>query len=373
MSVDPLADVLASVRLTGSVFFRVECAAPWVAEAPPASAIAGQVMPGVDHVIEFHALTRGRCVGGLVGEPPVALEAGDVICFPHGDPHVLASAPGLRAIPDLSAYARPAHGALPFRVKYGAGPAEVELVCGFLGCDARPFNPLLAALPRVLRASDRDGPRRGWLSRFVDVAEAESRSPGLGGESVLSRVSELLFVELVRRHVEGLAPNRSGWLAGLCDPHVGRALAALHASPSESWTVELLARAAGLARSSLAERFAELIGEPPMQYLARWRMQVAAGLLATTHDGVAGIAARVGYASEAAFNRAFKKIVGVPPAKWRRGRTADPRTAPALERGRAAAPGRKGRPAHADQATARPGPGEGSIDASAWPTPGTPG
>lgn len=329
MNVDPLADVLASVRLTGSVFFRVECTAPWVAEAPPSSVIAGQVMPGVDHVIEFHAITRGRCVGGIVGEAPVALEAGDVICFPHGDPHVLASAPGLRAAPDLASFARRADVALPFRMRLGTGPAETQLVCGFLGCDARPFNPLLAALPRVLHASDRSGPRSGWLSRFIELAEAESRSPGLGGESVLSRVSELMFVELVRRHVEELAPNRSGWLAGVSDLHVGRALAALHARPGDPWTVDLLAREAGLARSSLAERFAELIGEPPMQYLTRWRMQVAAGLLATTHDGLAGIAARVGYASEAAFNRAFKKVVGVPPAAWRRRRAAGRRSSPA--------------------------------------------
>jgi transcriptional regulator GlxA family with amidase domain len=133
-----------------------------------------------------------------------------------------------------------------------------------------------------------------------------------------------MFVEIVRRHVEALPPDRSGWLAGLRDPHVGRALAALHASPGEAWSLERLARAAGLARSSLAERFVALIGEPPMQYLARWRMQVAAGLLASTHDGVATIGARVGYASEASFNRAFKKIVGVPPATWRRRRAAAP-------------------------------------------------
>ena len=282
-------------------------------------------MPGVDHVIEFHAVTRGRCIGGIVGEPPLELEAGDVICFPHGDPHVLASAPGLRANLALSSFPEEQGAPLPFRVRYGTGPAEVELVCGFFGCDARPFNPLLAALPRVLHASDRDGPRRGWLARFVEVAQAEARAPGPGGEGVLSRISELMFVELVRRHVESLPPNRSGWLAGLADLHVGRALAALHASPGRAWTVEQLARAAGLARSSLAERFAALIGEPPMQYLTRWRMQVAAGLLATTHDGVAAIAARVGYASEAAFNRAFKKSVGVPPAAWRQRRCREPR------------------------------------------------
>jgi AraC-like DNA-binding protein len=340
--IDPLADVLLSVRLSGSVFFRVECGAPWVAEAPPASAIAGRVMPGVDHVIEFHAVTRGTCVGGIVGGPPVRLEAGDVICFPQGDPHVLASAPGLRAPPDGAVLEGIERGApRPFRLRYGDGPAEVELTCGFLGCDARPFNPLLAALPRVLRARDGEGPRRGWLSRFLEAAEAEARSPGPAGASVLSRLSELMFVELVRRHLEELPRDRSGWLAALADPHVGRALAALHEAPGAPWTLDRIARAAALARSSLAERFTALLGEPPMQYLTRWRMQVAAHLLATTHEGVAAVAARVGYASETAFNRAFKRSVGVPPATWRRNRA--PAVTPAARAARsvtAPAPGR---------------------------------
>ena len=319
---DPLADVLASVRLTGAVFFRVECAPPWAAENLPTSVIATEFMPGVEHVIEFHAITRGRCLGGILGAPPASLEAGDVICFPQGDAHVLSSAPGLRAPPGPGSLDRLRGQPVPFHVKYGTGKTEVELVCGFIGCDARPFNPLLSALPRVLRASDRDGPRRGWLSRFLEVAEAESRDPGPGAAGVLSRLSELMFVELVRRHVEGLAPERKGWLAGLADLHVGRALEALHARPAEPWTLEQLARAAGLARSSLAERFTSLIGEPPMQYLARWRMQLAAGLLATRHDVVGNIAAQVGYESEAAFARAFKKLVGMPPASWRRRRVA---------------------------------------------------
>lgn len=323
MGADPLADVLTSVRLTGSVFFRVAGAPPWAAEAPPSRAIAAQVMPGADHVIEFHAVARGRCLAGIVGEPPVALEAGDVICFPHGDAHVLSSAAGLRgAAPDLEPYGLAREAPRPFLVRVGAGPPETEVLCGFFGCDARPFNPLLASLPRVLRASDREGPRRGWLSRFLEVAEAEASAPGPGGEGVLSRLAELMFLEMVRRHLEALPAGRGGWLAGLSDPHVGRALAALHARPGDPWSLERLARASGLARSSLAERFAALIGEPPMQYLARWRMQVAAGLLATTREGVASIAGRVGYASEAAFNRAFKKCVGEPPATWRRRRAA---------------------------------------------------
>ena len=141
---------------------------------------------------------------------------------------------------------------------------------------------------------------------------------------MLARLSELMFVEIVRRHLETLPPDRAGWLAGLRDPHVGKALAALHAPPGHPWTLDALGHEAGLSRSALAERFAGLVGEPPIQYLGRWRMQVAAGLLAATHDGVAAIGARVGYASEAAFNRAFKKTVGVPPATRRRRRTRQP-------------------------------------------------
>jgi AraC-like DNA-binding protein len=324
MSPDPLTDVLTSVRLTGAVFFAVECTAPWVAEGPSASAISRRVLPGADHVLEFHAVTRGHCLGGIVGEEPVQLEAGDLICFPHGDPHVLSSGRGLRAPPDdLSLYERPPGARLPFPLKLGTGSADVHLVCGFLGCDVRPFNPLLAALPRVLRASDRDSPG-GWLSRFMEVAEAEARASRPGAEAVLARLSELMFVEVIRRHVESLLPDRTGWLAGLRDPHVGRALAALHARPGHPWTLDALGREAGLSRSALAERFTALVGEPPIQYLGRWRMQVAANLLASTHDGIAAIAGRVGYASEAAFNRAFKKLVGVPPATWRRRRAAQP-------------------------------------------------
>jgi len=321
LSHDPLTDVLASVRLTGAFFFSFEGAAPWAAESPPASAVSGHLMAEVDHVLEFHAVTRGHCLGGLLGEEPVRLEAGDVICFPHGDPHVLSSGPGLRAPPKQAAlYQQAGWSKLRYPVKLGAGPAEVHVVCGFLGCDARPFNPLLAALPRVLRASDGDADSRGRLSSLMEMAEQEATSPRPGSEGVLARLSELLFVEILRRHLELLPPDRTGWLAGLRDPHVGKALAQLHARPGHAWTLDALGHEVGLSRSALAERFGALVGEPPFQYLARWRMQIAAGLLDTTRDGVAAIGAQVGYASEAAFSRAFKKLVGVPPATWRRRR-----------------------------------------------------
>lgn len=197
-------------------------------------------------------------------------------------------------------------------------PDPARFVCGFLGCDARPFNPLLHALPRVIHISDRSG---GALQTFVQFAMAESKQPRPGGEAVLSRLSELMFVDVVRRYLETLPPDRTGWLAGLREPFVGRALAALHQSPARSWTIESLSREVGLSRSALAERFTEYVGQPPMQYLTNWRMQLAANHLLAGTDAVAAVAERVGYESEAAFSRAFKKAVGAPPSQWRKFRS----------------------------------------------------
>lgn len=316
MGADPLSDLLRAVRLQGAVFFHLEARDRWVAEASGASRIAHRIMPGAQHVIEWHAVIRGACYGGLLGERPERLDAGDVIVFPHGDAHALSSAPGLDAAPLLDVPRWSPDQRLPFRVKRGAGAPEVEILCGFLGCDVRPFNPLLPTLPRVLRARDPGG-GEGPLRHLVQLTLAEAERSGLGGESMLARLSELMFVEVLRRHLETLPADRRGWLAGLRDEFVGKALALLHGQPARPWTLELLAREVGLSRSALAERFARYTGEPPMQYLARWRMQVATRLL-ERGEQIAGVAADVGYASEAAFSRAFKKLVGAPPATWRR-------------------------------------------------------
>jgi len=192
-----------------------------------------------------------------------------------------------------------------------------HFVCGFLGCDARPYNPLLAALPRVIRISDHSG---GTLAAYVQFALAESKEPRIGGQGVLGRLSELMFVDVVRRYLETLPADRTDWLAGLRDPFVGRALAALHRHPARGWTIESLARNVGLSRSALAERFTLFVGQPPMQYLTNWRMQLAANHLLSGTDSVAVIANHVGYESEAAFSRAFKKAVGAPPSQWRKDR-----------------------------------------------------
>jgi AraC-like DNA-binding protein len=321
MERDPLSDVLQSVRLTGAVFYFVDAVAPWVAETPPARDIAGTLIPGAEHVFEFHALVSGDCWAGPIGETPIRLTAGDFIAFPRGDPHALSSAPGMRARPDPAIFAQTAAMPLPVQLTYGAGDgARAQLMCGFLGCDARPFNPLLGALPRVLHASSKAGGE--FLTRFIQLAVGEVRARRPGSDSVLARVSELLFIGIVRQYVATLPPDQTGWLAGLRDAFVGKAIERLHARPTAPWTLDVLAKEVGLSRSALAERFTRLVGEPPMHYLTRWRMQLASLRLA---DGasVQVVAGEVGYASEAAFSRAFKKVVGAPPATWaRRGATA---------------------------------------------------
>lgn len=317
---DVLSDVLRAVRLTGAVYFDFELSAPWVAEAPASRQIAGVVMPGAQRVIEYHVVARGACWGQMLGAEPIRLHEGDLLVFPQGDAHVLSSAPGMRREPDLKMFARPTTP-LPLVFEMGGGGDRARIVCGFLGCDERPYNPLLDALPRVIHLPAASHGGHGWLGTLLEIAVGESGQSRAGGENILARLSELMFVEIVRRFLATLPPTETGWLAGLRDTVVGQALAAMHGAPAEAWTVESLAREVGLSRSVFAERFMELVGQPPMHYLAMWRMQVAARLLA---DGgtVASVASAVGYDSEAAFSRAFKKLVGQAPASWRR-RAAD--------------------------------------------------
>jgi AraC-like DNA-binding protein len=318
---DTLSDVLRAVRLTGAVFFTIDAAPPWVTETPDGRAIAARIVPGSEHLIDYHIVTSGSCWGGLVGEPAVRLEAGDVIVFPHGDTHVMSSAPGLRGTPDAELYNRPEAG-LPTAIERdGGGTERVALICGFLGCDARPFNPLIATLPRLIhvRAAVDDT----VIGPIIKLALAESNARQAGGEVVLSHLSEVLFVEVVRRHLATLPPDQRGWLAGLRDEQVGRALGKLHEQPAHPWSLDELARAVGVSRSVLADRFVQFLGLPPMAYLAQWRMQLAATLLSATAIGLGDVAERVGYGSEAALSRAFKRLVGVAPAVWRQGKRGD--------------------------------------------------
>jgi AraC-like DNA-binding protein len=314
MSIDALSDVLSAVRLEGAVFYDVHARTPWATSAPPAKELAPFVLPGSEHVIEYHLIVAGTCWGNIDGETPVLLGAGDVVAFPQGDPHVLASQP-TQSASDAPAnrIRRPVGGQLPVMIVDGGSGEETRLVCAFIGCDARPFNPLLATLPRMIHV--RGG--GGLLEYLMHAAVTESSERRSGGETVLARLAELLFVEIVRRHIATLPPEQTGWLAGLRDVFVGRTLACLHDRPAHDWSLDELASSVGLSRSALAERFMHFLGIPPIQYLAKWRMQLAASLLAGGTASVAEAARAVGYGSEAAFSRAFKKLVGVPPAAWR--------------------------------------------------------
>lgn len=318
MTSDVLSDVLRAVHLTGAVYFDFELSSPWVAEAPPAAEIAAKVMPGAQRVIEYHLVARGSCWANIVGDEPRLLREGDLILFPNGDPHVLASTPGLRAAPDMSVFARSTTPLPMFYEMGGGGDERARIVCCFLGCDERPYNPLLTSLPPVIHlSSSSPGPSTSWLGTLMDTAVRESGSARPGVENILGRLSELMFVEAIRRYLETLPPSETGWLAGLRDPVVGQALSAMHGAPEKPWTVESLGRLVGLSRSVFAERFTAMVGQPPMQYLALWRMQCAARLL---FDGmnVAAVAGEVGYESEAAFSRTFKRLVGRSPGAWRR-------------------------------------------------------
>lgn len=337
MNQDILSDVLRSVRLRGALYYHVSCMRDWVAEAPPSREIAAAVMPGSEHVIEYHAVISGSGWGAALGGEPVRLETGDLILFPHGDPHVVSSAPGMRAPPDPAGYFDRRQQRLPFALHLDArevqvgtihrGPSDATLICGFLGCDLRPFNPLIAALPRLVHV--RANPDFDWALQCMRQAAAETLERRPGGGALLERLSEMMFIDAVRRFVASLPEDSGGWLAGLRDRFVGRALSLLHEEPAAPWTVDELGRRVGLSRSALHERFAAMIGQTPMQYLASWRMQIGAALLRDSAATVASIALDVGYESEAAFARAFKRQVGLPPARWRRqAKAADNQPAP---------------------------------------------
>ena len=320
---DVLSDVLRAVRLTGAVYFDVHARAPWVAETPATSRICANVMPAFEHAVSFHIMMDGWCWAQLADEsqPAVRLESGDAVIFIGGEGHFMGSERGKRAQPNMDLYYRPTDRPLPFLLNEVGGSGEpTRFICGYLGCDARPFNPILDALPRLLHVRGGNG---GAVSHdLIRMALEEHERPRAGGETILSKLSELMFLHAVRQYIDGLPSQSTGWLAGLRDRHVGVALGLMHGRPSEDWTLDVLAREAGLSRSAFAERFTSLMNTPPMHYLSNWRLQLAARILERPGVSVAQAAAEVGYESEAAFNRAFKKAVGQPPGAWRRARTA---------------------------------------------------
>ena len=293
---DPLSHVLRMVKLTGAVFHLVDASVPWGVEIPPARAYASTILPGAQHIVSYHIVLKGTGWVVLPGAAPERFEAGDILVLTQGEGYSLLSSPGQAPEYDADAtlafFRDWAAGKLPFVTREGGGGAGgAEYLCGFLGCDLRPFNPMLRALPPLVRV--KRGAKHELLGRLLDVALAEARLPRVGAESIRLRLSELIFVEVVCRCLEALAAHETGWLSGLRDPAIGKALAALHQRPAYAWRLQELAQEAGMSRTAFAARFAHLLGQPPMEYLTLWRMQMAARRLAHGATKVAAVGREV--------------------------------------------------------------------------------
>ncbi|RON49321.1 AraC family transcriptional regulator [Pseudomonas frederiksbergensis] len=314
---DALSQTLRVVHLVGAIFINARFTAPWCYQSPSADSAAPFLEPGAERVVIFHLVTEGECYVELGNDPPLLLNAGDVVVFPQGDAHRMSSEPGLK--PASGARLDAVLARRPRQLSHGGGGAVTRLVCGYLACDKRLAGMLLTGLPAVIRVNVRGSNAGIWLESSVRYALAEARSPRPGGEGVLAKLAEVLFIEVLRLHMNEHGEGRTGWLAGVGDRIVGAALNALHTQPSHCWTLEELARTASTSRSVLAERFQQLVGSSPMQYLTQWRMLLAANLLRRSNTSLARIAEEVGYQTDTAFSRAFRREFGAPPAAWRRG------------------------------------------------------
>jgi AraC-like DNA-binding protein len=324
---DLLSDVLRTVKLQGALFFMIDATSPWCVDIPRAPDYADLILPGARNVISYHVAIEGSGLASVPGSEAVAFEAGDIIVFPHASPYRMASEPNaspeLDQAETLQFFRDVAAGKLPFVIPEGGGrPPRAKFICGFLGCDLLPFNPLLTALPQLLHIRRPSQGHRDLLGKLIDLAMQEVLRPRAGGESIRLGLCELMFVELLRRHLETLSADAPGWLTGLRDPMVGRALSILHSNAAADWTLDALAREVGASRTILAERFARCVGEPPMRYLTLWRIQLSARMLTAGADKIAVIGEKVGFRSEAAFSRKFKKVTGFAPSDWRRKRGA---------------------------------------------------
>jgi AraC-like DNA-binding protein len=312
---DALSEILKVVQLNGAIFFNARFTAPWCVASPAEASLAQTLGLGAERVLLYHYLLEGSCLITLEGLAPVRLSDGDIIVFPHGDAHTMASSEGAQPQQmDAQAILRERPNVLHF----GGGGETTRVICGYLVCDPRLFQPVLAALPRVVTVSLRGVAQARWLEASLQHAAEAATSREPGAEGVLAKLSDVMVVEALRRYAAQLSPEHTGWLAGLRDRSVGKCLALMHEKPASPWTVDTLAREVGTSRSVLAERFTHFVGQSPMQYLGRWRMALATNFLRRSSLSVAGIAEEVGYESDATFSRAFRREFGVSPASWRR-------------------------------------------------------
>jgi len=317
---DALSEVLKVVKLGGALFFNAEFSAPWCVASSQSSQIAPLLCPGASHVIIYHYLTDGQAYAQLPDESRRDLGAGDVVIFPHGDPHRIGNGAG-KPVDSLKTFTKNLSNGLKV-ARYGGGGELTKFVCGYMTCDPSLSEVVLAGLPPMFVVNIANDSAGQWLANSIQFSVREAGAPGTGSYVVLAKLSEVLFIETLRRFIQNLPDPQKGWLAGARDPVIGEALALLHKNPAHPWTIADLAHQVGVSRTRFAERFRHFLGEPPMSYLARWRLKLAAEMLGSSNANVSEIAAEVGYASEAAFNRVFKREFGCPPAQFRRSRNA---------------------------------------------------
>jgi AraC-like DNA-binding protein len=317
--VDALSELLKSVRLEGAVYLEAEFTAPWCVQARYGLASVKRRLAGADHVVFFHYFAEGGGLVALEHGTQMEVHPGDFVLFSRGDHQRMGSdlrLPAREAATFTEEEARAAGGVI--RIRHGGGGALTRLVCGYLACNHGVAQRLFDAMPRVVRMPVATSAASRLMAELLHAGVAESGTEGWGADSMRAKLAELMFVEAIRRYVQELPAENHGWLAGLRDAQVGRALSLLHGQPKRSWSLDSLAREAGLSRSVLAERFTALVGEPPIQYLTRWRLAQAAQALRASGQPIARIAQDAGYESDAAFNRAFKREFGRPPAEFRR-------------------------------------------------------
>ena len=309
---DVLTEILSSLRLNGGIVFDAVMRGDWCAVSQYESQHCAPYFPVPEQVISYHYVRRGRMYAELPGSPPVELREGSMVLFPRNDPHLLYSRPGLEP-QDLADVTDRGDGVRPGVIRYDVGGDETAMFCGWLGVTSGK-HPLLEALPPMLVIEADGGESGEWLVSSLSYAAGELQHDA----ALVAKLSEVFFAQAVRRYVDSLGPAEGGWLAGLQDPAVARALAVIHSRYAEDLDLDEIARAAGVSRTVLGERFTKLMGEPPMRYCARLRMRVAANMLRDGQSNNANVAYAVGFNSEAAFNRAFKREFGEPPATWKR-------------------------------------------------------
>lgn len=316
---DVLSEVLKAVRLDGALFHNAEFSAPWCVHQAASCTVASYISPTSKHVIIYHLVTEGRGYARLEeDERSVPLIAGDIVIFPHGDPHILGNGSPVKPKPVDYQEALQRMFSEGLKVsRLGGGGEITKFICGYLSCEPELSGVFLGGLPSIMKVNIRDDESGQWLENSIrySVGHADASSPG--SQTVLAKLSEVLFVETLRRYIELLPREQTGWLAGVRNREVGKVLALLHRQPANPWTISTLAKEVGVSRSVLTDRFRSYLSETPIAYLTRWRLRLGAQMLKSTNSAVAQIAADVGYESEPAFNRAFKREFGLPPARFR--------------------------------------------------------